>query len=488
MIRLLISLLTCALAVHACTLEEEFKSGPGLELNFSQDTVRFDTVFTEVGSATRSFKIFNPYSDPVSINSVRVSNDAGGKFRINVDGLAGDDIRDIFLPPDDSIYVFVEVTVDPDADLSVSPFIFEGEVIVEASDVEQVVKLEAFGQNAIYLPTDRQRANFGVLTCNFGEEIFDDPKPYVLYGSLIIDECTLRLPPGTRLYVHGGLVRNPDLFDEAAFNDGLIIVQGTGRLLIEGSAEEPVLIATDRLEERFADAGGQYSGIRLGPGTGPNRISHARIRNGIVGVFADSMSTLSIDHSEISYTSSAGIVGYQANVDMSNVLLHSNGGGALQAIKGGRYRVDYSTMVNYNGRNPAVAMTTGFDLTREVFIVANLDAEFRNSIIYGSLNDEFAVGDFGEQDLLNYSLSNCILRSTDVPVDRPEFSASCVDCLFPALGESLFVAPGLDSFQLDTLSVAQGFAEPLPGIDDDIWGRARDAAAPDCGAFEYQYD
>ena len=475
-------------AAAACTLEEDFLTAAGTELRFSVDTLRFDTVFTEVGTATRSFKVYNPHTQPVSIASIRVASDAGGRFRINVDGVGGADrVEDVFLPPEDSIYVFVEVTVDPDVPASVSPFVFHGTVVVQAVDVEQVVTLEAFGQNAVYLPADRTRANFGVLTCDLGELVFDDPRPYVLYGSLVVDSCTLTLPPGCRLYVHGGLVANPELFPQSPiFNDGLIIVAGAGKLNVAGTAEQPVLIASDRLEERFREVGGQYSGIRLGAASGPHRIRHARIRNGIVGVFADSLAELEIRDTEIAYTTSAAIVGYQADIRGVNVAAHSNGGGAVRAIKGGRYGFDHCTFVNYTGREAAVALSNGFQLTREVALSAPLEAEIRNSIIYGSLADELALIEFKEPPApFAYSLRNSVLRSTRVPVERADFADRCIDCLFPPIDSPLFLLPSRDTFLLDTLSVAEGIAAPLPGVEADLLGNPRDAVAPDAGAYEY---
>jgi len=488
MIRILTVLLAIGVLVASlpsCTLEEDFFTDSNAEVRLGVDTLRFDTVFTEVGSATQSFKLFNPYNQPLNLKRVSVENDAGGRFRINVDGRSGDEITEVFMPPNDSIYVFVEVTVDPDDDVSISPFIFEGRVVVEATEQRQTVILEAFGQNANYLPANRDRANFGFLTCDLGQVTFDDPKPYVLYGSLVIDSCTLNLPPGTELYVHGGLVNSPTF---GVFNDGLIIVQGLGRLNIMGTAEEPVLIAGDRLEEEFLAVGGQYSGIRLGAGTGPHSISHARIRNGIVGVFVDSLARLNINNTEISYTSSAGIIGYAANVSGSNVAIHSNGGGAVQAILGGRYRFDYSTFVNYGSRNPAVILTNGFQVSNSEFYVNQMDATFRNTIIFGSLNDEFALGDFDVPDLLDYQLTNCILKSTDVPVDRMEFSDRCTTCFFPPRDSAMFANTLVDSFQLDSLSFAEGKALPIFGIDKDLIGNDRDATMPDVGAYEYQYE
>ena len=474
------------LLAHACTLEEDFITDSGTELTFSTDTVMFDTVFTEVGSATQSFVVYNPFDRPIEIASVRIESDPGGRFFLNVDGTSGREVTNTFLPPEDSIYVFVEVTVDPDQDLSASPFVFSGQVIIEATDVEQVVHLEAFGQNANYIPSSRLRGNFGLLTCDLGEIVWDDPKPYVLYGSLLVDSCTLTLPPGTRLYVHGGLVANAELFpDNPIFNDGIIIVQNRGVLNVEGTADNPVVIASDRLEERFARTPGQYSGIRLGFGSGPHNISHARIRHGVIGVFADSVAELHIDHTEFAYTAGAGIIGYQADITATNVISHSNGGGALQAIKGGSYQLDYCTFVNYGSQNPAVGLTNGFEVSQQNFITAPLDASIRNSIIYGSLRDELALVNFDDNTALDYRIDRSILRSTELPRQRDDFTENCTGCFFPPVDSALFANVVADTFLLDTLSVAEGRARPLPGITTDLLGRERDPETPDIGAYEY---
>ncbi|MBK9737739.1 MAG: hypothetical protein IPO92_23495 [Saprospiraceae bacterium] len=45
-----------------------YYEGNDVQLTFSNDTLRFDTVFTSLGSSTRFIKIFNPKSEPILIN------------------------------------------------------------------------------------------------------------------------------------------------------------------------------------------------------------------------------------------------------------------------------------------------------------------------------------------------------------------------------------------------------------------------------------
>ena len=96
----------------ACNNDEPITDA-GASLEFSLDTLAFDTVFTSVGSTTKRFKIYNRNEQPIVISNIQLEN-TSGMFRINVDGTAGNTHSNIEIPAEDSIYVFVEVTVDPD--------------------------------------------------------------------------------------------------------------------------------------------------------------------------------------------------------------------------------------------------------------------------------------------------------------------------------------------------------------------------------------
>ena len=481
-----VSLLLAAALLARCTLEEDFLTDPGTRVILTTDTLAFDTVFTAVGSATRSFKIVNPHDRPLSLASVRVDNDAGGRFRINVDGIAGTELTEVFVAAEDSIYVFAEVTVDPDAPPSVSPFVLEGRVVVTATTEEQSVLLQAFGQNANYLPADRRRGGLALLTCELGEVPFDDPRPYVLYGSLAVDSCTLVLPPGARLYVHGGLVANPDPDPDGppSFNDGQIVFLERGRLRIDGTPEAPVLIASDRLEERFVTRAGQYSGIFFLRGSGPHVIRHADIRNAFFGAFVDSSTELTLEHTRLRYHALEGIRAVQARVAARNVLIHSTGGPAFAGLQGGDYALDYCTLVNYGGREPAGLFANGFEYNPDDIRVGPLDVRVRNSILYGSSPDAIALVDFERDAPFDYDFARVLTRVTELSEAWPTFRDDCASCLYPERDEPLFVNVELDSFQLDTLSVAEMRAAPLPEVTTDIDGAARDDAAPDLGAYE----
>ena len=66
--------------------------------------------------------------------------------RMNVDGLPGTEFTDLEIAPNDSLYVFVEVTIDPNEDQL--PYVIEDSIRMVTNNNEQFVQLVAWGQNA----------------------------------------------------------------------------------------------------------------------------------------------------------------------------------------------------------------------------------------------------------------------------------------------------------------------------------------------------
>ena len=246
------------------------------------------------------------------------------------------------------------MTINPDDPLSISPFVIGEEVVFETNDSRQTVHLEAWGQNANYYPSRFNKGVPDTTFCVLGDVIWDDPKPYVIYGEIFITACKLTIPPGTRVHVHGGIARN-DLF--GTFNDGILYTLGNGKIEILGTAENPVVIQGDRLEEPFTNQPGQWTGIVLGTGSKGNIIEHAIIKNGIFGVYVDSTADLSIRNSQIFNTAGSGIIGYRGEIEATNTLVYNNGSNSVQIILGGNYQFDHCTLASYGVDAAALGMS-----------------------------------------------------------------------------------------------------------------------------------
>jgi len=491
---LLFAFATITLFTH-CDNEEDFTTDSNAKLEFSLDTLRFDTVFTALGSATRSFKIYNRNDRPIRISRIYLESGNAARWELNVDGTPGNVQQDVEVLANDSIYLFAEVTIDPNQPLSVSPFVIEDRVVFETNGNTQQVNLEAWGQNANYFPS---RFNKGVavrLSCENGNVVWDDPKPYVLYGALFVDSCELVIPAGARIYVHGGVAQN-ELFG-GIYNDGIIYVLPNGKISVRGTKDKPVIIQGDRLEEPFLDAEGQWNGIVISRGSRGNFIEYATVRNSRFGLFVDSTSDLTLRNAQIYNTASSGIIGFHSKISAENTLVYNNGSTSVLLVQGGDYDFTYCTLASYGTNASALSMSNFFcyDENCRVARTYRLNARFVNSIIFGSQNDEIELSDFTERKdpaQFNVQFQDCIVR-VDGLLKNPSSQFKdflenfCKPCINATRNDRLFLKPDENKFQLDSLSIADGKAKPVFSprtITIDLEGKTRNATTPDVGAYE----
>lgn len=467
----------------------EFDTGGSVNLRFSTDTLTFDTVFTQVGSTTRYFKIYNQSDRFARVDEIKLGGESS-PFRINVDGYQGPVIRDLEIPPKDSVYVFVEVTVDPDQPLSVSPFIIEENLEIRTGAESNTVLLNAWGQNANYIPSVKGARRQVLITCDMNTWTWDDPKPYVIYGVVVIDSCTLEIPAGTDVYVHGGSV-----FSQGqSYNDGVLFIGKNANLQVLGTPDNPVTFQSDRLEKDYQHRIAQWGRIQLGAESKDNVISHARLRHANIGVLVDSLAELNIDHTVIGYNGTASLAAFRGLVTGYNNVFHSAAGYNLRVDFGGVYRFDYCTFANVGFGEEAVGVSNYYCFKQEnnqcVDAKASvLNLEIRNSILYSSQPDGLTMLDATEDpDFFRVSFKNSLIRIKDLlDKDRfPQFLSDHPTVTQYEFGDPLFHDTENYDFSLDSLSVARDLARPIPGISHDLIGNPRDPVSPDAGALEWQ--
>ena len=470
-----------------CRKDLDFLTDPSAKLSYSTDTLLFDTVFTTQGSATRILKIYNQNDQPVKISRIYLEKGSTSLFNLNVDGIPGKSVENVVIEAKDSIYVFAEVTINPDDPLSISPFILDENLKIELNGNTETVVFEAWGQNANYIPNNSNSNGIVLTTCNMGNITWDDPKPYVIYGVLLIDSCTLNIPAGTHIYVHGGIANN----QAGRYSDGIIYFLANGKLIVNGNKDNPVVIQGDRLEDDFKEIPGQWAGIRFGTGSVNNVIRYAEIKNSIVGVRADSSSNVKIYNTKIHTTSSSGILAVHSVVAVENSLIYNNGGNAFQGEFGGNYFLHYCTLASYSNDQSALSLNNlkCLDEFCQNQLIYPLKVTIKNCIISGSQNDEIdLINASSNTNDFEVNMNNTIVRVKDLlkPDQYPTFFTDiCQDCINVKPTEHLFKDANKDNYKLDTLSVAEMKAMPLPLIKKDIDDRDRDDIMPDIGAYEY---
>ncbi|MBR6083173.1 MAG: hypothetical protein IKP62_09630 [Salinivirgaceae bacterium] len=469
----LCGLLLCGVVLLSCQDTEKFTDSPSARLEFSTDTVKFDTIFTTIGSVTKQFRIYNRNKDAVR-TSVSLRE---GCYRLNVDGIAGNNLDNLEIRGNDSAFIFVEVTIDPqDSDL---PLVVLDSIQFTTNGNVQNVKLQAFGQDVHFY-------NDSLI----GDAHWVNDKPYLIYNSVMVDSlCTLEIDPGVQIHFHN--------------NSSMIVA---GRLHVNGTKDEPVVFQGDRLEKYYADKSGQwgatykiegntyyFGNIHFLDGSSGNTINYAIIKNGTKGIqidnHLDDETTLTLSNTVISNMSISGIYAQTANLDVYNTLIYNCNYYAAALIYGGRYNFVHTTLVNYAGRHlkPSLVLNNYFsvikDNKKDVYLY-DFEAHFVNSIIHGSLPSEIAIDScLKEKTRFTFQFENCLLK-----VD-PKFEMSNTamfnNVISGATDLPRFVNPAEGDFRLDTLSAAKDRGNPAYLIDYplDLDGVERDSL-PDLGAYE----
>ncbi len=295
--------------LFACR-KENFIKDDNAKLEFSLDTVLFDTVFTTIGSATKYFKVYNPHDDAINISSINLASGENSNYRININGTSGTFDKDISISGKDSIFIFVEVTVDPEKD----EMLEHDSIVFITNGNTQDIDLVAFGQD-IHLINDSV----------VDTQTWTNEKPYLIYNNMAIAENEiLTIEAGTHIHF--------------SRNDTLIVL---GTLKVNGTYEEPVIFEGNRLEEDYFDVPGQWYGIWITKLSRNNEINFAEIKNGHVGLTIDSMQNsspmLSIHNSKIEHHSLYGIWTRFSSVLATNCLIEDCGICNVSLMLGGWY-------------------------------------------------------------------------------------------------------------------------------------------------------
>lgn len=136
------------LAFDSCRPKEELPSPGSVLLQFSADTVLFDTVFTNVGNVTKRVVLKNPSDRSVTLDAIYLGGGVQSSFTIVADGVKGPLIQNLEILGRDSILLLITVFINPqDQDL---PFIVNDSLIVENKGLRQQIQLLSWGQDALF--------------------------------------------------------------------------------------------------------------------------------------------------------------------------------------------------------------------------------------------------------------------------------------------------------------------------------------------------
>lgn len=389
------------LSFNSC-IDDEFTTSTSDILTFSTDTVAFDTVITGQGTPTKQFLIYNKSKKMLNISSIRVAGESNGLFFLNVDGVKGEEIHDIELRGQDSIYVFVESRLDPTN--QDEPEFIKDHIEFVTNGVTQKVTVTAWGQDVIIL-NDTTLSKPTHLTAN---------KPYLVYGTLTIDTLTnVTFDPGTTLLFH---------------NKASLLVKGT--LTAKGTQDKPITLRGDRLDHvvgeiNFDIMSGQWDGVYFNYGSYDNELSYVNMRGNTYGmqVYSSDMRhrSLHMFNCVLHNATYLTLFGVNAWIEAEGTEL-SDAGIFVADFLGGKLRFINCTFANYYLFAAIEGPILNLETEYEDGTVAPFDAYFDNCIFYGNTSEL----NMNELDGLNVYMRNCLLKS------KGEDDACFINCVWDA--------------------------------------------------------
>ncbi|MDR1814774.1 MAG: hypothetical protein LBR18_08015 [Tannerella sp.] len=413
-----------ALVLTSCNEMNDFSVSQNHHLAFSADTLTFDTVFTSIGSTTGYFMIYNRNDKALNIESITLASGGSKGFRINIDGRKGDQFNDIPVWKKDSLFVAVEVTVNPNDDSQ--PFVIYDSVIFVTNGLKQAVVLEAYGQNAHILKGGVAFDHDAVLTPDLPYLVFDSVK--------VSDGVTLEIAKGTTFYMH---------------KNARWIIEG--RIIASGTLDEPVTFRGDRIDNlsrtiSYDRLSSQWDGIWFRANSFDNELNYTMIRNGVSGLTFDESTPerkkITFGNCRITNMDGNLFWAENCNIEAFNSEF-SNASDYLMLLAGGIYRFTHCTIVNYmpgklmsNGAARVFGCLTLSDnviyyyqegKVAEKHVFPLQQAYFDNCIIDGSLpvdNEKDHDGELffstdedklqGDDASFNYRFNHCYIKTKGI--------------------------------------------------------------------------
>ncbi|WP_136481255.1 hypothetical protein [Cognatitamlana onchidii] len=505
----------------SCRKDFEFAPSTG-GLQFSKDTVYLDTVFTNIGSSTYTLKVYNQSNNDISIPSVKLALGETSNYRLSVDGIAGKTFEDIELLANDSLFIFVESTIDiknfPNPN---GAYLYTDQIEFDSGANLQKVELVTLVKDAIFIYPDRDEATKVIETLKItingeafetdlqGRELlpdeltFTNEKPYVIYGyAAVPPNKTLTIEAGARLHFHE--------------DSGLIVLENAS-LKVNGEfstdkerMENEVIFEGDRLEPLFSDIPGQWGTIWLFENSKNNIINYATIKNATVGILSDGnpngsgsifdprgvTDKLTITNSQIYNSASFGILGRNTSITGENLVINNSGLASFAGTFGGKYNLTHSTIANYWSNSfreiPALLINNFLLDEDDTAILADLDAaNFNNCIIFGNEDIEFLLEEIEDDAVVfNFKFTNCLVKFKD---NNEEYDGPNYDFEDTNLYQSILFNenPDFQNTQRNQMAVGEAsaginqadpvFADQVP-LDILTVNRTN---SPDIGAYQH---
>jgi hypothetical protein len=492
----LLFLIGITLSFCSCRSDFETVASTG-NLTFSKDTVYLDTVFTNLSSSTYTLKVYNHSKNDINIPTIKFNKGLNSKYRMTVDGTQGNKgklFENVTLLAKDSLYIFIETTVESD-NATPTEFLYTDQIEFDGGANLQKVELVTLVQDAILLhpnrntdgttetlPIGNEKIEGFYLDKNdpiHGNELhFTNKKAYVIYGYAAVPEGeTVTFDPGARVYFHA--------------NSGLIVskkssMQVNGTKSTTDKLENEVIFSSDRQQPDFAYIAGQWGTIWLQEGSTNNKIQNLTLKNATVGLLVDNndATTVSIKNTQIYNCTHYGIQAKNALIQGENIVINNAGQASLACTYGGNYKFTHCTFYNnWSSPEQVAVFISNYNLGSTPETKDLTGATFNNCIIYGSYSNELLLSKKTGAAFV-FQFNNCLIKSNITKDLDYQFDTDPVHYNAIILNKDpKFFNPNVNNFNIDDTSSAFAKGNSAYAIPLDILGNTR-TLPPDLGAYQ----
>ncbi len=466
------TIISSLLLVIASCSDDVYSISKADLLSISVDTVKMDTVFSNVPTSVHSFWIYNRTDKNIRIATAKLDRGNQTGFRVNVDGIylgqeTGYQTNQVEVMKHDSIRVFIELTSATNGQIVPTKIEDDLSLTLESGAVQKV-NLTAMSWDALIM-------NSPVIKDNTS---WSGDKPIVIYGPLKVDSlATLTLNAGTTVYFR---------------DDSYIDVYG--KLLCKGEAGNEVILRGYRLDHMFDylpydRVSGQWSGVHLHESSYDNEFDYTDLHSAYNGIAIDSCdvtkSTLVMNASTVHNCQGYGVYAEHSNMTLTNCQITNTLMDCL-CVDGGDAKVNNCTLAQFYpfdaNRGAALSFST---------LTGDLNLSCTNTLVTGYADDVVMGSNADTTKVFNYRFEDCILRTpkvetadsvkfVNVTFELPEDTATT--------GKKHFVNIDTENliynFQLDASSPAIDKGNASTSAPTDRRGLPRDDGKPDIGAYE----
>ncbi len=455
----------CLVFVFSSCKKTGFITTPDAFLRTSTDSLHFDTVFTTTGSITQFIKIFNPNDQKLKLSNVQLMGGVSSAFKLNVDGSPGVNFNEIEIQPNDSIYAFVTVSINPTS--ATLPFVVQDSIRITYNGNVRFVQLDAFGRNANFYRGRRITS----------DTTWNNDLPFVILNGLSIDQGRiLTISKGTKIYVHA---------------DAPIIVDGTIKAIGEKYDSTRIIFQGDRLDEPYRNYPGSWPGIIFRTTSRDNELQFVTLKNAYQGVVTQNPSSttnpkLILNECIFHNIYDVAVGGINSSISARNCEITQAGYNVF--LVGGDYTFNHCTIASYGSyylqhKNPVLVLSDMNGATP-----LPLNASFKNSIIYGDggiVDDEIVVNRKGTLPF-TATFENVLYKMKSADPAILSFSGNKLKNVSP-LFDTINTNKPLYNFRLRDNSPAINKAGVIGIPLFDLDGKNRNiGTAPDLGAYERQ--